>query len=61
VICGVCSKREAAACPDPRLPLLRIPSCWYCRDIIARAAGWVKGKRTTVWAKAFTAPVEVAR
>lgn len=38
--CACCQTRKAALGPDPRLRWLRLPTCWPCRDLIARMAGW---------------------
>lgn len=40
--CALCGA-VAADEPDPRMPLLRIPSCWTCRGIIAYGVGWARG------------------
>lgn len=39
--CAICGD---TACDeiDPRMPLLRIPVCAHCRDLIAYTVGWCR-------------------
>lgn len=51
--CHLCRREPAASCPDPRLLLLQVETCWECRDLIARDCGWRKASnRSTVWLRA---------
>lgn len=62
--CALCGG-VAVETADPRMPLLRIPSCARCRDRIAAGVGWTRttrrgGRRAGVriwWRNGHTAEV----
>ncbi len=50
--CAFCGA-EAVTDADPRMPLLRIPSCWDCRDLLAYWLGWTRAAKGKTRVRAF--------